>query len=881
MRKISEETLDILKSQNLIGQNKYSYDVEIAGQVTHEDFTSMNTRYILQDSEKTFGAGNHIHRADGKVLFTYFDSGATKVAVLENEDELFLETNKAMETAITVYDRSYYTSGPKVSSMLMRTKSNKLYLFILDHGIYDNPDRPQKVMLYESENKEGTDFQYKKTIYEHSTTAQYISSGHLYNSRLNPPVQLSTGRIILSGAFLKISHNGGNYVAATQALISDDDGETWKAVNIQDNFYSDPSRGIAVFDDGNSRQLVTISLTSHVWYTTNICISNDDGDTWVRYTNFAEAGGRSFVSSGKDGYVYLLHPPTINDNYTLYRRRSTDLLPLNNITNLNNWEPLGISNIFETVGCLFYISEKGTATYTYTYLFGAQNNIQARVAKRDEYEGKLKPLNININRQKGMAASLNLEIDNKKGLANPLNVDNLNYGLLKTNRNISVKQGYGEEKVTTFTGMIDSINMSSFPQKLSLSSRDNLKKALDQTITIYGNQHTIEFNNEKVEDIFSYLCMLARLNVGQVENTGITLKHIKFTRETYADVFQQLADLVSFEYGTDEDGLMYFRKDYQPANAQVAYSFEEGVDITSLSYSIDDRDLYYKVMVYGKSGDNTIIATAYFQDANEYGILPQKIMHIDASEAETLEECQTIANRAVYLMRSRAKVVQFASIGVPWLQIGDFIQVFETSTMSAGVYRITDLSSRMNDKTYTMNITAYFYGDSVDQGELPIDVEDQEGNPTLNLIPDLTSNVAANGGVARASTVYQERYAAFWGFNEIEPTRFWDANTNKGWLEYAFPKKTIIDKYKLTGRQQLSYNFSLPRDWTFEGFDGDKWIVLDKRTNQTDWGVYEEREYLFNNTTPYSKYRINISKNNGYVRTQVQHLGMYYRGGIE
>lgn len=318
----------------------------------------------------------------------------------------------------------------------------------------------------------------------------------------------------------------------------------------------------------------------------------------------------------------------------------------------------------------------------------------------------LSPKSINISRNKNMAGSLNLAIDNKNGEWSPDNT--IHQNVLFPNSEITVKQGYGSNLIQTFTGLIDRIEMTTFPQELKLSVRDKLKLALDQTISGIGT-HTLTYDNQSVEAIFKDLCTKSGLATGTIEATGLNITKT-FSWETYADCFSFLADLVGFEYGADETGVIYFRKDTTPTEPTIAYEFKEGEDIISLGYTIDDNDLYSKVVVYGKDeNDNVLFAQKEYVSKDYYKVLQQKFMKIDVSEASTVEQLQAIADRAEMLMRSRVREVSFAAIAVPWLQVGDIVKVIESSTTISELYRITDLSTNMDSSGYTMQITGYHH----------------------------------------------------------------------------------------------------------------------------------------------------------------------------
>ncbi|MGG4495596.1 hypothetical protein [Brevibacillus reuszeri] len=61
-----------------------------------------------------------------------------------------------------------------------------------------------------------------------------------------------------------------------------------------------------------------------------------------------------------------------------------------------------------------------------------------------------------------------------------------------------------------------------------------------------------------------------------------------------------------------------------------------------------------------------------------------------------------------------------------------------------------------------------------------------------------------------------------------------------------------------------------PRDdWTFEGWDGTNWILLDKQTDISAWTSGERKEYTFTNPTAYKKFRIKVTKDNDGYNGQV------------
>lgn len=862
MRPISDETLAILKGQNLTGQNRFAHSLKLEGAEYYSDIQDVKSVTLKSDIMFL----DFAIRSDGKVLVAYVtNTGEVRLSVVESEEILISANN-------TVPNGTLFTTvigGPNPISLL-RLKNGRILLFVATIG--NSVDIPWSIKVYESADGLGDDFLLKATVYNYQRLTS--SKWGTLAASVSKTMVMDDGSIIIAVSFPY--NDSGSFGNGIKVFKTTDNGLNWTQLYQ----YAYPSvawlagfLGIKSFCYLNKFYWFTVynnygAINQYIFH------SSDSGNTWslnliTGWPETAIGSGRYQMDFSRDrlGRVFLLSP--VGDLYSAVPT-SLSFAFLNSPA---NWSKIMTGLPYYSWNHAFLlVSDKGNIHY----LSRQVNGISDVGMKRTEYSADLKAQSITINKGRGGANTAAISASNRDGNLNPKNPDNPLYGILETNKQVVIKQGYGEDLIETFTGLIDGFEMSTWPQITQISLRDNLKRALDQTIT-YGNQHTVEFELQPIENIVGYLCYLAGLEVGDVEPTGIQVSKT-FSWESYADCFQFLGDLASFEWGCDEYGKFYFRRDYQPDDMFVAYTFEEGADITALNYSIKDDDLYYKVAVFGKSGDTVISYEAPFLDAAAYNLPQQKILKIDATEATTTGELRKIAERAIALMQSRTAVVKFTAIAVPWLQVGDFIGVYERSTGASSIYRISSLSLDMTSDSFTMSVDAYYYGDSIVPGELPTNTATQTVAPATNIIPEMTSNTAPSG-VARSSSVYSSSYEPWQAFNSTDADNYWNAITNNGWIEYQFPEKMIVDKYTVKARQALAYNDAMPKDWTFEGFDGEKWIVLDTRTNQSAWGISEVRTYKFANTVAYSKYRLNVTRNNGYIRLQLEQLGMYYGGG--
>jgi len=129
---------------------------------------------------------------------------------------------------------------------------------------------------------------------------------------------------------------------------------------------------------------------------------------------------------------------------------------------------------------------------------------------------------------------------------------------------------------------------------------------------------------------------------------------------------------------------------------------------------------------------------------------------------------------------------------------------------------------------------------------------------TADRIPQMTSATTPIGIVSASST-----YGGYnvWAAFDDSDSSAWCSTTSTGWLAYEFASPKIIKKYTIY--PWTSYLARAPKNFTFEGWDGSQWVVLDTRTNITDWANYVKKEFHLSNTTPYKKYRLNVTANNG------------------
>jgi len=140
-------------------------------------------------------------------------------------------------------------------------------------------------------------------------------------------------------------------------------------------------------------------------------------------------------------------------------------------------------------------------------------------------------------------------------------------------------------------------------------------------------------------------------------------------------------------------------------------------------------------------------------------------------------------------------------------------------------------------------------------------------NP-VSAVPLMTGDITPSG-IVTFSGEFNSGYRAFQVFDRNTGTSwFTGPGTITGWVAYQFTSLKNITAYVVNG-DGSNYN---AKNWTFEGWDGTSWIILDTVVNSPA-GIITRS---FVNPNTYIKYRLNITANNGGTAyTSVRDLSFY------
>lgn len=186
---------------------------------------------------------------------------------------------------------------------------------------------------------------------------------------------------------------------------------------------------------------------------------------------------------------------------------------------------------------------------------------------------------------------------------------------------------------------------------------------------------------------------------------------------------------------------------------------------------------------------------------------------------------------------------------------------------------------RQSDTSWSIGVVDFRFGPYLDVNTTTTRLTP---SGTGNAIPIMTSETTPSG-VASASSVYTGPgpWTPHNAFDGDGDTWWRSNNTRTGWLAYQFAAAAVIVGYSVRSSATVDVNnatnaadLNAPRSWSFEGFDGTNWVILDSQFGQTTWSAAETREFRIVNTTAYSAYRLNISSNNQGQAIEISEFAM-------
>lgn len=756
---------NVIKSNLHVGDNRPLAEVVVENMPSGQyDFETKSTAIKPHDGYADYHP-SCVQLSDGRILYMYSRGeapGALYQSIIADADT-FVSGDNTVTSETTVLENIYY---PRATVFRNETGD----LFFIAAYTKTTTENVAKVLVYKSALRDGSDWELYSTI-------QSVSWGGA--NSFSSPRRLSVGIPLFDNGKIFLSHlffyNDSGYLCAKLAISSTEDCLIWTQRYIVSAGAFDANMNFGSRNIGKINGVFWWSWYSDYGSIQIRFASSYDGISWDEA--FLESSGYPLNTIFYD--TKKLYSLSIDQNLPshLYQT-STSPSTFSDFSDPGITLPIGENTNFDPHTCIIKLGSVA-AVMSGSMTDGSGCYIAGYIISN----ATIPVQSINVEPIKNGAGSASLEIDNTGGVFSP-DKSGPWQNIIFPNSEISILMGYGENREKVFGGLIDSIEEKTYPPTISVSARDMMKLALDQTIT-----NAITYTSVSLEYALSDLASRAGFATIHAEASGLTIS-VTFVNVSYADAMQTLCQAFNYEFFAGREGEIWFNyvTDRQPeqedaivlsgttpteltkypivtdsiqvwsgtgktgteyvkdtdytiteggkdtpwtitrisggaisdgATVYVSYVyaawvFEEGKDIFSLGYTINDASLYRTIVVKGTAADGSAVSgSANYANADYYNLPSNKILVVDDSTAKTTEQCEAAALRNVVTAGATARKVDFVAVGNPYLWVGDCIMVVESSTTISEIYRVESIShsfSADGSPIFSTNITAYHYG---------------------------------------------------------------------------------------------------------------------------------------------------------------------------
>jgi hypothetical protein len=178
---------------------------------------------------------------------------------------------------------------------------------------------------------------------------------------------------------------------------------------------------------------------------------------------------------------------------------------------------------------------------------------------------------------------------------------------------------------------------------------------------------------------------------------------VKYSRETDYEI-----DYINKRIRRRLESTMPVNFDMSVDYVYAAWTFRNGEDLFYLPYKLSRRNQYGKIVVDGASDTATYSIPNPTWDGRETSA--DKVLFVEDENLDSIEKCQEVANRLGTDMVRRFGIIEFATVAVPWLQIGDCIQIVEYSSTVSEIYQILSMDLELDKTGFIMYGTAAYRG---------------------------------------------------------------------------------------------------------------------------------------------------------------------------
>lgn len=176
---------------------------------------------------------------------------------------------------------------------------------------------------------------------------------------------------------------------------------------------------------------------------------------------------------------------------------------------------------------------------------------------------------------------------------------------------ISVSLGYNDDNNRVFRGYVKNVEISTPPKIYTITASNEMIRAVDFFIVSSNPDSPITYNHIPAETLVGNVLGLAGINNYHGDSPGFTFgirNPVEVNLVGSYDFAKSIADMLAWAIYADDNGKVWFkdRKPY-PMGGDSSVATLTDSELTNVKYSVSDRDLRNRVVVYGAEG---VYATA-------------------------------------------------------------------------------------------------------------------------------------------------------------------------------------------------------------------------------------------------------------------------------
>jgi len=274
---------------------------------------------------------------------------------------------------------------------------------------------------------------------------------------------------------------------------------------------------------------------------------------------------------------------------------------------------------------------------------------------------------------------------------------------------IQIFEGYNGYSQLVFTGYIDDVEQSRFPNEFDLVCSDVLKKAQETWLDDTG----VTYTSTQAETAVVALLALAGLTNVQAATSNFTIGDThptEFKLVSVLDACNQIAGLIGWALWATADGTVHFRHKKPLPGASVFWTYREASSLTATDGNIigkfkhtkTDKNLRNKAIVigYGDIREEYAEGSQYVPSPPTY-----RTMILSSEIIDTSSMASAFAKWMVKDCNHLWESAAFTIPGNPYLGMGQTIKLIESRSGNNSNYFVFAINSNMGKgQGYTMDL---------------------------------------------------------------------------------------------------------------------------------------------------------------------------------